>query len=149
MAIFTEADFSPPDTLPLLTTKTGTIETEGKIVRGTGTKFLKELIPMIDYIFDGTEIRKVIGVSTDILANLESPFASDIAASSDLKTTRQAYSNVHIQHDSSTTAMKVDDKTLTVGAVIDLKTSTMGRGITPLVINENSGAKFTISATDF
>lgn len=68
-------------TVPANANGTGTIETVGKAVKGTGTAFTTEM-PVGSWLVDESqdEIRKVISVTSDTLAYLDAPFTSDIAA---------------------------------------------------------------------
>lgn len=68
-------------TVPAPANGTGTIDTDGKSVIGTGTLFLSEMRAgawLVDTSQD--EVRKVLQVESDTLAYLSNAFSSDIAA---------------------------------------------------------------------
>lgn len=72
--------------VPAESTGTGTIETVGKVINGAGTAFLTEL-PVGSYVLSlsAGELRKVVKVSSNVLAFLDNAFSFDIAAASALK----------------------------------------------------------------
>lgn len=65
---------------PAQTTKTGTISSLLTVVTGVGTLFAKELVQS-DYIYNATtnEIRKIVGISSDTILRIDSPFTSELA----------------------------------------------------------------------
>jgi len=69
------------NTAPASSVKTGTIETQGTAVLGTGTKFLTE-IGVGGWIFVAaqSEIRKVVAIESDTKAFMDKPFTADLAA---------------------------------------------------------------------
>ncbi len=70
-------------TVPASTTGTGTITTLGKAVIGVGTKFATEM-PAGSWIFNSAsspqEVRRVVTVTSDVLAYLSEAFTADIAS---------------------------------------------------------------------
>jgi len=68
-------------TVPASSTQSGTIQTVGKAIEGAGTSFMTEM-PVGSWLVDLTqnEIRKVIGVDSDILAYVSNAFTIDIPA---------------------------------------------------------------------
>jgi len=61
-----------------LTDKTGTYDTVGNVVNGTGTLFTKEFV-LKDWLVDVTnkEQRQIINIISDTLIELSSPFTAD------------------------------------------------------------------------
>jgi len=82
-------------TLPKSATASGTIETIGVAVKGTGTKFKTEM-PQGSWIVDlsQSEIRRVVRVQDDTLAWFSHPFTADIAASTALEVIHERDTNV-------------------------------------------------------
>ena len=79
------APFPTKGTIPVAKTKTGTIQSTGVNVRGTGTLFRSE-IEEGDYLYNGdAAVRKVLHIISDTLLVLEKGFASDVAALTALK----------------------------------------------------------------
>ena len=77
--------FPTKGTIPVAKTKTGTIQTDGANVRGTGTAFLSE-IQEDDYLYNGdASVRRVIHVISDTLLVLEKAFPSSLSAGTALK----------------------------------------------------------------
>ena len=72
---------STKQTVPLNSIQTGTIETVGKAIKGTGTLFTTEM-PVGSWIVDlaQDEIRKIDTVESDTLAYMSNPFTLDLAA---------------------------------------------------------------------
>lgn len=72
-------------TVPLNSIQTGTIETVGKAVKGTGTLFTTEL-PVGSWVVDlaQDEIRRVESVESDTLAYMSNAFTVDLAAATPL-----------------------------------------------------------------
>lgn len=68
-------------TVPANANGTGTIETVGKAVKGTGTLFTTEM-PVGSWLVDESqdEIRIVTSVTSDTLAYVSNPFTTDIPA---------------------------------------------------------------------
>jgi hypothetical protein len=64
--------------LGTLTDKTGTYNTVGNVVNGTGTLFTKEFV-LKDWLVDVTnkEQRQIINIISDTLIELSSPFTAD------------------------------------------------------------------------
>jgi len=69
------------DTIPLSSAQTGTVDSEGIIVRGTATLFMTEL-KVGDYIFDAAqnEIRKVKAITDNTSLVLWNAFSVNMAA---------------------------------------------------------------------
>jgi hypothetical protein len=60
---------------PLPITKTGTVDSSGTVVTGTGTDFSKE-VQVGDWMWDGSELKEIIGVSYDReTLNVDSAFS--------------------------------------------------------------------------
>tara|TARA_R110002126_G_scaffold217897_2_gene363682 strand:+ start:400 stop:888 length:489 start_codon:yes stop_codon:yes gene_type:complete len=68
-------------TVPASTPATGTIDTSGITVIGTGTEFLSEMMAG-SWIYSSTlgEIRKVVRVDSDLVAYIDKAFGSDLAS---------------------------------------------------------------------
>lgn len=65
---------------PVASTKTGTCSSLLTIVTGTGTKFTTEIVRS-DYLYNATtnEVRKITGISSDTILQIESPFTTELA----------------------------------------------------------------------
>ncbi len=74
-------------TVPANSTKTGTIETDGKNVIGTGTAFTTE-VKVGDWLcsLSASEIRKIVNIEDDTNMYLEEGFTADLAALSTIVT---------------------------------------------------------------
>lgn len=146
--VFNQTDFSSANTLPLSETKTGTITSEGTIIRGSSTKFLTQLSAGFSYIFANGEVRKVTGVISDTKAVIETAFSSNVSGVA-LKTTQQEYSKVVVAiSGSSIVNPKINKSTISVtNANLIMESNIDGRGVEPLVVDSNGGAEFTITVT--
>ena len=68
-------------TVPESADGTGTITTQGTVVVGVGTRFLSEM-PKGSWLcsLSATEIRKVVSVQSDTVANIEEAFTAELVA---------------------------------------------------------------------
>ena len=90
-------------TIPLSETLTGTIESdnsgpdtalEGRIVIGTGTIFLTELMPG-DFLYDGdAAVRKIRYIYSDTMLELEEPFPASLSADPVLRPKNNYYKQI-------------------------------------------------------
>lgn len=109
--------------LPAASTKTGTIETVGTAVIGTGTSFLTE-IPVGSWIVDlaQDEVRKVIDVQSDTAATISNAFTADLAAAT-------ALSAIH-ERDTNVVSISVSIKSALADGELDGLVFTNGTGLT-------------------
>lgn len=127
------------DVVPASQTKTGTIETHGINVIGTGTLFLSEVKPG-DFIVDitNTEARKVTTRRDNLYLAIDSPFTSDLAAGTLLKVVRSRAKEVSIANEGAAAAT-VDGVPLPINSVITLPKSNKNPNgsdfIDPLFVN--------------
>ena len=106
-------------TVPVYTTKTGTITTSGKNVIGVGTLFVTEVRPgdwMVD-INNFDELRKVVSITDDTHLVVDSPFQGDILVAAPFRTVRSRAKQISIANAGATDAT-VDGEPLIPGETI-------------------------------
>lgn len=126
------------DTFPHSTTLTGTIEIAAgsKTAEGAGTLATTEL-SIDDWVYNTTlnELRRVTGIASDTVFNIDYAFSSAVAALTDLvvvkKNNCDMYKEVSVTIPSGLSAGEIDGKTLPVGIGISFSKSSRG--------SENSG----------
>lgn len=72
------SNFPTKGSIPVATSKTGTILSTGRNVRGTGTQFINE-IRSGDFIYAKDVVRRVVSVDSNTALTLDDAFPTDIA----------------------------------------------------------------------
>lgn len=126
----TEDTFPAKGTIPLARTMTGTIESDGVNVLGTGTLFETELA-VGDYLYDDDgAVRQIKHIESETKLTLRQAFPSDVSGIDVLYCQRQRFKMVTIE------------STGTVAAILQEAPFAVGRRIV------TGGAPFTYDASD-
>ena len=124
--------FPSVGTIPVSIPKTGTLITQGKMVRGTGTTF-KADVQEEDYIHDSNVVRKVRHVNNDTLIELEQAFPADIAVATGLRVCRpQVYNAIYAKSTGSGANATLQETTF-------VENDTFMNGGAPVSYNAGSG----------
>jgi hypothetical protein len=84
--------FPTKGTVPMARTFAGKIDSDGRMVRGTDTKFETGGIKIGDYLYDGdAAVRKITRIISETLLEVEFDFPSDIANGDVLICERQTF----------------------------------------------------------
>ena len=121
---------------PLPETKTGTVDSGGGVVVGTGTNFQDELT-VGDWIWDGTELKEIIGISYDRQSlNIDSPFSTPLSGAALNVVPRSEYEEISVSNVGGADTT-VDGKTIKAGlsASWDKAEKMPGCTVDPLVLD--------------
>lgn len=106
--------FPAKGTIPVAKVLTGTIDSTGVNVRGTGTKFTTELF-VDDYLYDAdASVRKIKDIIDDQLLVLEAAFPADVNDITVRRCSPQTFKKIQVWS-SGTAAAKFQESTLGVG----------------------------------
>lgn len=88
-------------TIPLARTFTGTIESDGRMVRGTGTFFIRDGIKKDDYLYDDVgAVRRITNIISEDLLEIEYEFPTDVDGINVLVCERQTFKMITWQNTS-------------------------------------------------
>lgn len=102
--------------IPVPTNKNGTIISQGKKVRGTGTLFLTQQIKPGDFIYAKEVVRQVDYVESETLLTLKQAFPTDIATGvSVLVCEQQTYKMVYAKNTHASSAGVLQESPMAAG----------------------------------
>lgn len=126
---------------PLPEAKTGTVDSSGTVVKGTGTNFQKEL-QVGDWIWDGSELKEIVGISYDRqILNIDSAFTVALSGAALNIVPKSEYEEISVSNVGGVDTT-LDGKTFKAGLSVNFdKAEKMpGSTVDPLVLDGATSA---------